>query len=207
MYRSLRKTCSTLKHITLCFSAGFVVSLTCMDITSIDFAILDWIQETLKCGFLDHVMPFITYLGSGSCFFISVALIMLATRRYRRTAVIMLASIAAGYIVANLIMKNVFARSRPFWIRDDVILLIKGPKDYSFPSGHTVSAFVSATVLFIRHRRFGIPALLLAALIGFSRLYLYVHFPSDVFGGMLVGIAVGTLMNRILDKKLEELPE
>ncbi|MBQ4253535.1 MAG: phosphatase PAP2 family protein [Erysipelotrichaceae bacterium] len=178
-----------------------------MDITAIDFAILDWIQETLKCGFLDHVMPFITYLGSGSCFFIAVALVMLTSRRYRKTAVIMLASIATGYITANLIMKNVFARSRPFWIREDVILLIKGPKDYSFPSGHTVSAFVSATVLFIRERRTGLPAVLLATLIGFSRLYLYVHFPSDVIAGMLVGIAVGTLTNRILDRKLEGLPE
>ncbi|MBR0138446.1 MAG: phosphatase PAP2 family protein [Erysipelotrichaceae bacterium] len=174
-----------------------------MTITSIDFAILDWIQETLRCGFLDFLMPVITYLGSVSVFYIFVALIMLTKEKYRNTAIILLVSIAAGYVLGNLILKNVIARSRPFWIREGMEIIVKKPTDYSFPSGHTVSATVSAMVLLIRHHKLGFFAMILSSLIAFSRLYLYVHFPSDVLGGIILGIITAATVNKIMAGKLE----
>lgn len=94
-------------------------------------------------------------------------------------------------VVGNLILKNLVARSRPFSLNTTVNLLISAPTDYSFPSGHTMASFVAAMILYHTDKRLGIPALMLAFLIAFSRLYLYVHFPSDVIAGALIGAAIG----------------
>ena len=97
--------------------------------------------------------------------------------------------------------KPLVARERPCWIRDPVQLLIDMPKDYSFPSGHTQVSVVSAMAIFQNNRKWGIAAFVLASLIAFSRLYLYVHFPTDVLAGIVIGMAVGRIMSCMVRKK------
>ena len=116
---------------------------------------------------------------------------MLCTKRYRRQGVILLAGLAAGVLVGNVRLKNLIARPRPCWLDDSVTLLIATPTDYSFPSGHTLSSVIGATVLTKTTRKFGWAAIPLAAVIAFSRLYLFVHYPSDILAGAALGVAIG----------------
>lgn len=97
-------------------------------------------------------------------------------------------------LVGNVCLKSFIARPRPCWLDSSVRLLIADPTDYSFPSGHTLSSVIGATILTKTDRRFGYAAIPLAALIAFSRLYLYVHFPSDVLAAAVLGVMIGELV-------------
>ena len=119
----------------------------------------------------------------------------------------MLAGMLIGLIIGNLLLKNLIARERPCWIDSEISMLIAIPKDYSFPSGHTLSSTISAVVLMRERKYFGIPAIILAILIAFSRMYLFVHFPTDILGGMLLGILIGWYIsgkNFIPEKKIRQ---
>ena len=108
----------------------------------------------------------------------------------------MVVTMAIAFIIANLILKNLVARDRPCWIDKSVSLLIPDPKDFSFPSGHSVNGFAASVALLLNDKRFGIPAVILAAVIAFSRMYLFVHFPTDVFTGIVIGTACAILVRR-----------
>lgn len=120
-----------------------------------------------------------------------------------------LVSLILGLIIGNLGIKNLVRRARPSWIDPGVALLIPNPADYSFMSGHTLASFESAVSIFLYDKRWGILALCLAFLIAFSRLYHFVHFPTDVLAGAILGtviaLAVDQLLTRYYDhhKKLE----
>lgn len=144
-------------------------------------------------GLSDALMPKITLLGNGGAIWLVAAFAMLITKKYRKYGAFMLAGLALGVLAGNLIMKPLIARPRPCWIDESVALLITNPTDYSFPSGHTLSSVIGATVLTKANPRFGLAAVPLAALIAFSRLYLYVHYPSDILGAAVLGIAIGLL--------------
>ena len=103
-------------------------------------------------------------------------------------------------MAGNLTLKPLIARPRPCWLDESVQLLIANPTDYSFPSGHTLSSVIGATVLTKANRKFGFAAIPLAALIAFSRLYLYVPFPTDILGAAVLGMAIGLLTCIIGDK-------
>ena len=165
-------------------------------IYSIDFAILDFIQETMRCQFLDYVMAFFSYLGEAGGIWIISAIVMMCFRKTRATGVMVLCAVAIGFVIGEFGLKNTVERLRPFVQNPEVIPAIKPPTSYSFPSGHSCSSFAAATVLIVRDKKFGIPAIIIASLIAFSRLYNYVHFPSDVLGGILLGVmcAVVTLI-------------
>ena len=163
---------------------------------NLDWSILHWIQNTLVCPFMDFLMPKITLLGNGGAIWILAAVILLCTKKYRKQGVLLLAGLIVGVLAGNVCLKYLIARSRPCWLDGSVQLLIANPTDYSFPSGHTLSSVIGATVLTKTDRRFGYAAIPLAALIAFSRLYLYVHFPSDVFAAAVLGIAIGELVFR-----------
>lgn len=96
-------------------------------------------------------------------------------------------------LIGNLFLKPVVARVRPFDINTAIDILIKKPLDFSFPSGHTMSSFAAATVLIYMDKKIGAISLILATIIGFSRLYLYVHYPSDVVIGLLIGVLLGII--------------
>lgn len=166
-------------------------------ITDIDFKILDFIQDHFYCGFLNFLMPKITFLGNGGMIWITAAIIMIFFKKYRKTGITIGTGLSAGVIIGNVLLKNLIARERPCWINDTVTMLISIPRDYSFPSGHTLSSFIAATIIMHHDKRMGIAAYVLASMIAFSRLYLYVHFPSDVFAGVLIGIIIGIVSNVI----------
>lgn len=172
----------------------YMKGLISMTLTEIDFAILDFIQKNLSCGVLDFIMPLITHLGSSGALWILIGVVMLIFRRTRRDGVLLAAALMLCLIIGNILLKNIVARDRPCWINGSVNMLISVPKDYSFPSGHSMTAFASAVVLLHWDKRFGIPAMILAFLLAFSRLYLYVHFPSDVLVGALIGCAIGVVV-------------
>ena len=138
---------------------------------SIDWSILHWVRDVLTCPFLDFLMPKLILLSNGGAVWL----------------------LAVGMLVGNVCLKNFIARPRPCWLDSSVRLLIADPTDYSFPSGHTLSSVIGATFLTKTDRRFGYAAIPLAALIAFSQLYLYVHFPSDVLAAAVLGVMIGEL--------------
>ena len=165
-----------------------------------DWTILHWIQNMLVCPAMDFLMPKITLLGNGGAVWILSAIGLLATKKYRKYGAFLLAGLAVGVLTGNLTLKPLIARPRPCWLDSSVQLLIANPTDYSFPSGHTLSSVIGATVLTKANRKFGLAAIPLAALIAFSRLYLYVHFPTDILGAAVLGMAIGLLTCIIGDK-------
>lgn len=169
-------------------------------IQELDFMVLNYIRENLRSGFLDNIMPLVTMLGNMGIFWVAVALIISAKAKYRRCSITMLIGMVAGVVIGNLIIKNIIQRDRPCWINEIENMLIANPQDFSFPSGHTMSSFIAATILVHYDKRLGIPSFGVAILIAFSRLYLYVHFPSDIVGGALLGIAIAGMTISATDK-------
>ncbi len=170
-----------------------------------DLPILNWIAAHLWCPFLDAVMPVITLLGDAGLFWIGIAVVLLFIPRYRKVGLGMGAALILGLLVCNVTMKPLIARIRPYdYIEQNlgysVKLLIEAQHDFSFPSGHTIASFEGATVLMIHSKKAGIPALILASLIAFSRLYLYVHYPTDVITSVILGVAFGFLGNYLVQK-------
>ena len=170
-----------------------------------DLPILEWIAANLRCAFLDTVMPVITLLGDGGIFWILIAVALLFFPKYRKVGLGMGAALILGLLVCNVTMKPLFARIRPYDYQLEhygktIELLISAQHDFSFPSGHTLASFEAATVLAINNKKMGIPALILACLIAFSRLYLYVHYPTDVLFSVVMGIGFGFLGNILVKK-------
>lgn len=161
----------------------------------IDFGILGFIQSCLRCSPLDAAMPLITMLGDGGVLWVFCSLLLLIFPKTRRAGAAMAVSLGLEVICCNVLLKPFVARLRPCDVNQAVQLLIPHPDGFSFPSGHTGASFAAASALFFSGSRFGVPAFALAALIGFSRLYLYVHYPTDVLAGALLGIMLGWLGN------------
>lgn len=168
-------------------------------IEKIDFAILDYLRLNFTSPFMDRVMVFFTTLGNAGALWIIISIAMLFTRKYRKTGIMMALGLILCLITGNIILKPSVARLRPFQVKTGIELLIKAPHDFSFPSGHTFSSFVSAAIIFLNHKKIGVWAIGVAFLIAFSRLYLYVHFPSDVFVGAALGILFAFLSKRIVN--------
>ena len=161
-----------------------------------DLPILDWIAAHLHCGFLDRVMPVITAFGNGGIFWIALAVVLIIIPKYRKAGLSMGLALLMGLLVCNLTLKPLVARIRPYdyqWAQfgKTIQLLIAKPHDYSF--GHTIASFEGATALLLHDRKLGIPAMALAVLIAFSRLYLYVHYPTDVLASVVLGIGFALL--------------
>lgn len=167
---------------------------------SFELSLLDNINEIFACSFLDTVMPLITKLGDGGFIWIILAVVFLFFKKTRKIGFSMALALIIGLIVGNLILKNVVARVRPYDLNPEFSLLISKLSDYSFPSGHTLASFEGAVAVFIRNKKFGIPAVILAVLIAFSRLYLYVHYPTDVLASVILGTVIAVVASVIVDK-------
>ena len=163
----------------------------------------DWLYalQDIHNPVLDKVMVFVSALGNAGIFWIAVGLLLLITKRYRRGGTQMLVAMAVTFVIGNLILKNLVARERPCWIDREVLLLMASPSDYSFPSGHSMNGFAGSVSLLCIARRIGIPAVILAAIIAFSRLYLFMHFPTDVFAGIVIGLVIALITNYVFWKK------
>ena len=165
-----------------------------------EFWILDGIQK-LRTPAVDVLMPFITRFGNGGVIWIVLTVILLLIPKTRKTGLILGAALILDGIFCNLFLKNLVRRIRPCDINDAVRLLIPYPSDYSFPSGHTAVSFAAASALYFAGEKYlWKAALVLAAFIAFSRMYLYVHYPTDILGGALLGILCGYLGCRIVQK-------
>lgn len=164
-----------------------------------EISILYALQE-LHRDWLNSLMIFITTLGDGGIVWILASLVMLCFKRTRKCGFLTLLTMGLCLIFGNLLLKNLVARPRPFAADPSVQLLIPAPGEYSFPSGHTMHGFGAATMIFLHNKRIGMAALFLAALIAFSRLYLFVHFPTDILGGILVGAAAALAVYNV-DRK------
>lgn len=165
-----------------------------------ELGILDGIAEIFRCAPLDFIMPKITLLGEGGIAVILLAIILICIPKTRRTGFMVGAALLMGLIVCNIILKPVIARPRPYDVRGIMPYLASVQSDFSFPSGHTIACFECATVLFIRYRKWGIAALVVAALVSFSRMYLYLHYPSDVMVSIVLGVFFGWLACVIINK-------
>lgn len=180
-------------------------------ITKMDIAILDWIQEHLRCGVLDRVMPFLTSFGNKGWLFIVAAVLLLCIPKYRKWGASLATSLGLGFLFGNLMIKNMVGRTRPYDIIEGMreFLQIEPLGDFSFPSGHTMAAFEFLAVLCCMpiKKIYKVLAGILAFAIAFSRLYLYVHFPSDVLAGMVLGTLFGIMGVRIVEMVSEERKE
>ncbi|MCM1043955.1 MAG: phosphatase PAP2 family protein [Candidatus Gastranaerophilales bacterium] len=146
------------------------------------------IQE-LHRDWLDPIMVFFTTLGNAGLFWIALSVVLSCIPKTRKCGLTMLFGMALTYLFGNILLKNLVARPRPCAIDKSVTLLIPFPREYSFPSGHSSNGFTAAFILFGYYRKMGVAALAVAAIIAFSRMYLFVHYPTDILGGICVGLA------------------
>jgi undecaprenyl-diphosphatase len=164
---------------------------------SFDLPILDWIQANMRSPFLDFIMPIITVLGDAGIFWMICAGVLFIIKKYRKLGVGMAIAMALGLLVCNIILKPAVGRIRPYDFQETlgvtINLLIEKQHDFSFPSGHTIASFEACTVLLLGNKKFGIPAAILAILIAFSRMYLYVHYPTDVIASIILGTLFGVI--------------
>ena len=163
-----------------------------------EFTILDALQA-LRCPVLDALAVFFDAAGAHGELWIAFTAVLLAFRRTRKAGLAMALALCLYMVSGHFILKPLFARPRPCDVNTAITILVKRPHGHSFPSGHTASAFAAAFALWLQNRKLGVPALVLAAFIAFTRLYLYVHFPTDVLGGLVLGIALGFFASWLVD--------
>lgn len=163
-----------------------------------EFEILNFFQE-LHTPVLTWIMRAASRLGDAGFIWILLAVILLLIPKTRKIGMLVSVALILDVITCNLILKPLVARTRPYDVNTAIELLIAAPKDFSFPSGHTAASFAAVSALwFTKEKKFWIPALVLAVLIAFSRMYFYVHYPTDVLGGALLGIFCGWMADKLL---------
>lgn len=165
-----------------------------------DLSVFQWIQS-IQNEFFDALMVGITTLGNGGAIFIALGLVLLFTKKYRKAGLGVLVALLVMLLCNDLFLKEFFARPRPFnlfetdpekyafWAKGYIYPeLISKPTSFSFPSGHTASAFAAAIALLWHNRKLGIPITIFSALMGFSRIYVEVHYCTDVIAGVVSGV-------------------
>ncbi len=156
---------------------------------NLDGNILIWIQEFLRNPILDPFFKVVTALGNAGIFWIIATLFLLIPKKTRRVGMMSAFALLWSLLLNNILLKNLVARTRPYYVVEGLIPLIKKPSEFSFPSGHAGSSFASACALYRNlPKKYGIWFLALAIFISLSRLYVGVHYPSDVLAGAITGI-------------------
>lgn len=177
------------------------------NILEFDTQILIFLQEIIRNDIINPIMKIITRLGDGGVFWILLTVVLLIIPKTRKLGICSAFSLLLSVIICNVVLKNLFGRIRPYEVIDGLYLLtgIKEASDPSFPSGHTSSSFAAALSIFLastkKQKMFTVWLLILAALISFSRLYIGIHYPTDVFASMALSIGLAFL-GTFLGKKL-----
>lgn len=162
-------------------------------IPSLDAAVMAFIQTHFHNTVTDTVFPIITSLGEAGIGWIVLSLVLLCFKKTRRTGGLVLIAMTVTLLFGELTLKNIICRLRPCNVFTDFPMLIARPTSYSFPSGHTSSSFAAALILTLRHKKVGWLAYIPAVLIAFSRIFLFVHYPTDVLAGILLGTLAALL--------------
>lgn len=169
--------------------------------------------EQLRGPVFDKIMVFFTHMGDGGYFWIALSVVLLLFKKTRKYGLAMAGALAAASLLNRIVLKSLFDRPRPYimdisnwqrvatdgWMYEMPFESLK-EKSVSFPSGHTASSFAAAIGVFYIDKKKGIIPLIVAALIGFSRIYIHVHYPSDVVGGVITGVVFGLLACVIIFK-------
>lgn len=180
--------------------------LSFLDIFSTDADILLYVQEHIRCSVLDKVFPAITHLGDAGIFWILLSLVLLIFKKTRKAGAFSLGALIGSVVLNNMILKVVINRTRPYELIEGLRLIGKAATDASFPSGHTAASFASAVAMFPNlKKRYGVPLLILALLISLSRVYIGIHYPSDIVGGFVSGLFLGIMANVIGNLVLRKL--
>ncbi len=166
-----------------------------------EFIILNALQNIHKT-ILDNIMIFLSNIGEYGIVWIIFSFALFIKRKYRACAILVIIALLINYIECDIIIKNIIQRERPCVV-NPIDMIVSIPKSYSFPSGHTSSSFAASTIIFLHNKKFGVTALILAILIAFSRMYLYVHFPTDIIGGIVFGILNALLVSFLYNKSIK----
>jgi undecaprenyl-diphosphatase len=160
---------------------------------NLDKQLLSFFSEGIRNSFFDILMPFISAINQHGEIWIALSIILMINKNtvIRRLGISVLIALALGSIVGELILKNIIARARPIGDEFNFNFIVNLPKSYSFPSGHTTSSFAAFGVFLFSKARYRYCVLALAALMAFSRMYLHVHYPSDILGGIILGLSCG----------------
>ena len=166
-----------------------------------DQPILDWIIANLRNPVFDVLMPFITLFGDAGIFWIACSVVCILIPKTRKMGLSMGLALLIGLLLCNVTLKPLIARPRPYVFFEHIAMyLTDGESDYSFPSGHTIASFEAAVAIFLHRKKLGIPALALAVLIAFSRLYLCVHYVSDVLASVILGTVIAIFATWLVKK-------
>ena len=165
---------------------------------TLDGQILLWIQDNLRNDFLTPIFRFITYLGDVGAIWIVATIALLFFAKYRKVGLLSALALIDSLLINNLLLKNLVARMRPYEAIEGLNRLIEAQSDYSFPSGHAAASFAAGAIFFIYlPKKFGVPALILAFLISFSRLYVGVHYVTDVLAGALISTVIAICIYKV----------
>lgn len=167
---------------------------------NLEGSFLLFIQESIRNPMLNRVLIFITSLGDAGMIWIVATIALLIPKKTRKAGFMSAVALLGSLLINNYLIKNLVQRPRPFVTFTDLQILIPTPSEFSFPSGHTSSSFAAAAVFF-RHlpKKLGIPSVILASLVGFSRMYVGVHYPTDVIAGAIVGILLSYMAEALVD--------
>lgn len=169
-----------------------------------EFEFLDFLQ-TMHTPLITKIMKAASKLGDAGFIWILLTGVLLMIPKTRKVGILVSVALLLDVLTCNVILKPLIARTRPYDVNTAVELLIRAPRDYSFPSGHTAASFAAAAALwFADKKKLAIPALVLAVLIAFSRMYFYVHYPTDVLGGAILGMVCGWLSYKLQSQKMKE---
>lgn len=167
---------------------------------NLDGGFLLFLQESVRNPILNSLMVFLTSLGDEGMIWIAATIVLLIPKKTRRVGIMSAAALLGSLIINNHMIKNLVQRPRPFVTFTDLQILIPTPSEFSFPSGHTSSSFAAAAVFYrFLPKKLGIPAVVLAVLIGFSRLYVGVHYPTDVIAGAVMGVLLSYMAEFIVN--------
>lgn len=159
----------------------------------LDIEILKFIYGTSN-KVIDNIMPIITSLGNGGVVWIIIIALLIINKKYRKIGILAACALALVTVLGEGVIKHIIQRPRPFIEVSNIRLLIPKPSSSSFPSGHTASSFAVAFIVGKKIKKLKLPVYILAAAIAFSRLYLFVHYPTDIIGGIVIGVISGSFI-------------
>lgn len=162
---------------------------------TIDKTLLEFFSTGIKNDFFDILMPFVSFINNHGEVWIALSIVLMMSKNttVRRLGITTLIALALGAILGDQVLKNIIGRQRPIGSEFNFNFIVDIPKSYSFPSGHTTSSFAVFGAFLFSKARYKYWVLLLASLIAFSRMYLHVHYPSDILGGIILGLICGRI--------------